>query len=90
MEVGMEADPEVKKAAKEFIDSALAARERLGYSAKVPKKAYGRAVEQATGVFERLRGSTVQSSRDHAAAPARGSQSGDSELGRRGRRLRSR
>jgi hypothetical protein len=69
MEVGMEADPEVKKAAKEFIDSALAARERLGYSAKISKKAYGRAVEQATHVFERLRGST----RPEVARPFRGS-----------------
>jgi hypothetical protein len=68
MEADMAADPEAKKAAKEFIDSALAARERLGYSAKVSKKSYGRAVEQATGVFERLRVSTVQSSRGHSAA----------------------
>ena len=86
----MAADPDVKKAAKKFIDSALAARARLGYSAKVSKKSYGRAVDQATDVFERLQGTTVQRSRDHAGAPARGSQSGDSELGRRGRRLRSR
>jgi hypothetical protein len=58
MEAGMAADPEVKKAAEEFIDGALAARERLGYSAKISKKAYRRAVKQATDVFERLRGST--------------------------------
>lgn len=90
MEVGMAADPDVQKAAKEFIDSALAARARLGYSAKVSKRSYRRAVDQATDVFERLQGTTVQRSRDHAWAPARGSQSGDSELGRQGRRLRSR
>jgi hypothetical protein len=71
MEVEMAADPEVRKAAKEFVDGALAARERLGYSAKVSKKSYGRAVEQATGVFERLRASTVQSSRNHSSAPTR-------------------
>jgi hypothetical protein len=90
MEVGMAADPDVKKAAKEFIDRALAERERLGYSSKVSKKSYGRAVDQATDVFERLQGTTVQSSPNHAAAPTRRSQPGDSELGRRGRRLRSR
>jgi hypothetical protein len=45
---------DVKKAAKEFIDSALAARARLGDSAKVSKRSYGRAVDQATDVFERL------------------------------------
>ena len=62
-------DLEAKKAAKAFIDGALAARERLGYSAKVSKKSYGRAVEQATSVFERLRGPTIQSSRDHSPGP---------------------
>jgi hypothetical protein len=72
------------------IDSALAARKQLGYSARISKKSYGRAVEQATDIFERLQGTTAQSSRDYAAAPARCSQSGHSELGRRGRRLRSR
>jgi hypothetical protein len=86
----MATDPEMKKTAKDFIDSALAERERLGYSSKISKKSYGRAVDQATHVFERLQATTVQSSRDRAAAPARGSQSGYSELGRRGQRLRPR
>jgi hypothetical protein len=63
----MATDPEVKKTAKDFIDSALAERERLGYSSKVSKKSYGRAVDQATDVFERLQATTVQSSRDRAA-----------------------
>jgi hypothetical protein len=70
MEVQMATDPEVKKTAKEFVDRALAARERLGYSAKVSKKSYGRAVDQATGVFERLRETTV-GAHGRSAAPAR-------------------
>jgi hypothetical protein len=64
----MAADPEVRKMAKDFIDSALAARGRLGYSAKVSKKSYGRAVDQATDVFERLRGTSVQPSGRHSGA----------------------
>jgi hypothetical protein len=67
MEVGMAAD--VQKAAKEFIDSALAARARLGYSAKVSKKSYGRAVDQATHVFERF----ARDDRPEVARPRRGS-----------------
>jgi hypothetical protein len=86
----MATDPEAKKTAEDFIDSALAERERLGYSSKISKKSYRRAVDQATDVFERLQAMTVQSSPDRAAPPARHSQSGYSELGRRGRRLRSR
>ena len=50
----MALDPDANKAAKEFIDSALAARGRLGYSVKVSKKSYGRAVAQAKSVFERF------------------------------------
>jgi hypothetical protein len=49
-------DADVSKTAKEFIDRALAARGRLGYSAKVSKKSYGRAVEQAADVFGALQG----------------------------------
>jgi hypothetical protein len=52
-------DPDVNKTAKEFIDRALAARGRLGYSTKVSKKSYGRAVEQAADVFEALRGTSA-------------------------------
>jgi hypothetical protein len=52
-------DPDASKTAKEFIDRALAARGRLGYSTKVSKKSYGRAVEQAADVFEALRGSST-------------------------------
>jgi hypothetical protein len=48
-------DPDVTKIAKAFIDGALAARERLGYSARVSKKSYRRAVDQAAFVFEDLR-----------------------------------
>jgi hypothetical protein len=70
MEVLMAADPEARKRAKDFIDSALAARGRLGYSAKVSKKSYGRAVDQAADVFERLRGTSVQpSDRRSGASP---------------------
>jgi hypothetical protein len=68
MEVLMAADPEVRKMAKDFIDSALAARGRLGYSAKISKKSYGRAVDRATDVFERLRGTSVQPSDRHSGA----------------------
>ena len=87
----MAADPDVKKAAKEFIDGALAARARD--SAIRRRSRRSRMDEPSTrqpDVFERLQGTTVQRSRDHAGALARCSQSGDSELGRRGRRLRSR
>jgi hypothetical protein len=66
----MGADPEAEKAAREFIDGALATRERLGYTAKVSRKSYRRAVEQATGVFERFRSSTLKNSRRHSTAPA--------------------
>jgi hypothetical protein len=66
----MSADPEAEKAAKEFIDGALAARERLGYTAKVSKKSYRRAVEQATGVFELLRSSTLKNPRRQSTAPS--------------------
>jgi hypothetical protein len=47
-------DADVTKTAKQFIDSALAARGHLGYSAHVSKKSYGRAVSQAASVFETL------------------------------------
>jgi hypothetical protein len=65
----MATDPDVREKAKEFIDSALAARERLGYSAKVSKKSYGRAVDRATGVFERLRSTTVGEVDPHPLGP---------------------
>jgi len=51
-------DPDVKKTAKEFIDAALAARGRLGYSTKVSRKSYGRAISQAASAFETLRRTT--------------------------------
>jgi hypothetical protein len=47
------------KAAKAFIDAALAAREHLGYSARVSKKSYGLAVTRAASVFEDLRTANV-------------------------------
>lgn len=53
------ADPEIEKAAKEYVDKALAERDRLGYSAKVPKKSYGRAVAQAADAFDRLARATA-------------------------------
>jgi hypothetical protein len=53
------AEPDAEKAAKEFIDGTLAARAQLGYSAKVSKRSYGRAVKRVAGVFERLR-TTIQ------------------------------
>jgi hypothetical protein len=68
MEVLMAADPEVRKTAKDFIDSALAARGRLGYSAKVSKKSYGRAIDQATAVFERWRGTSAAPADRHSGA----------------------
>ena len=52
-------DADVSKTAKEFIDRALAARGRLGYSAKISKKSYGRAVDQAADVFEALRATSA-------------------------------
>ena len=52
-------DPDVSKKAKEFIDRALAARGRLGYSTKVSKKSYGLAVDQAAGVFGALQGTSA-------------------------------
>lgn len=45
-------DSEAKKIAKEYIDSALAERRKLGYGARISKKSYGAAVERAAGVFE--------------------------------------
>jgi hypothetical protein len=52
----MASDSEVKKVAREYIDSAMAERRRLGYAAKVSRKSYGHAVDQAAGVFEKLHG----------------------------------
>jgi hypothetical protein len=52
-------DPDVSKTAKEFIDRALAARGRLGYSTKISKKSYGLAVDQVAGVFQALRGTSA-------------------------------
>jgi hypothetical protein len=50
----MAADRRTEKAARNFIDSALAERNRLGYTRKISKKSYGRAVDQAAEVFETL------------------------------------
>jgi hypothetical protein len=61
-------DADVSKTAKEFIDRALAARGRLGYSAKVSKKSYGRAVEQAADVFGALQAQELIS-RDALTGP---------------------
>jgi hypothetical protein len=52
-------DTDATKTAKAFIDAALAAREHLGYSARVSKKSYGLAVTQAASVFEDLRAVNV-------------------------------
>jgi hypothetical protein len=45
---------DANKAAKEYVDKALAERSRLGYKAAVPKKSRSRAVAQAADVFGRL------------------------------------
>jgi hypothetical protein len=50
----MAAPDEATKAAKEYVDKALAERSRLGYKAGVPKKSRSRAVAQAADVFDRL------------------------------------
>jgi hypothetical protein len=50
----MRTDGRATQAAKEYVDSALAERSRLGYTARISKKSYGRAVTQAAGVFARL------------------------------------
>jgi hypothetical protein len=50
----MRTDGRATQAAKEYVDSALAERSRLGYTARISKKSYGRAVAQAAGVFARL------------------------------------
>jgi hypothetical protein len=50
----MAARDEETKAAKEYVDKALAERSRLGYKADVPKKARSRAVAQAADVFGKL------------------------------------
>src|SRR5215204_5433532 len=54
-------DPDVNKSAEELIGRALAARGRLGYLAKISKKSYGRAVDQAADAFEVLRATCVTS-----------------------------
>ena len=46
---------EATKAAKEYVDKALAERNRLGYTKAVPKKSVSRAVAQAADVFTSLR-----------------------------------
>ena len=54
----MSRDPEPAEpvdAAKAYVDTILAERNRLGYSRKVAKKSYGQAVDRAAGVFETLR-----------------------------------
>lgn len=53
-------DADVTKKATEFIDSVFAARGRLGYSTRVSKKSYGRAVSQAACVFETLQGTKAE------------------------------
>jgi|tagenome__1003787_1003787.scaffolds.fasta_scaffold15179892_2 hypothetical protein len=50
----MAARDEFSKAAKEYVDKALAERSRLGYTANVSKKSYSRAVAQAADVFGKL------------------------------------
>jgi len=62
-------DADVTKKAKEFIDSVLAARGRLGYSTHVSKKSYGRAVSQAACVFETLQ-ETNADRKAHPLPPA--------------------
>jgi hypothetical protein len=52
------AEPEVEQTAKDFVDASLAARRDLGYSTRVSKKSYGRAVERVARVFDRLRQTT--------------------------------
>ena len=51
----MQGESHVKEAAKAYVDTVLAERDRLGYAAKIPKKSYGRAIDRAAGVFETLR-----------------------------------
>jgi hypothetical protein len=53
--------------AKAYIDGALAARGRLGYSARVSKKSYGRAVNRAASVFKTLQ----EVNRERKAPPTR-------------------
>jgi hypothetical protein len=50
----MSTDTSAEKVARDFVDGVLAERTRLGYTRKVSKKSYGRAVHQAAGVFSRL------------------------------------
>jgi hypothetical protein len=50
----MTARDDASKAAKEYVDKALAERSRLGYTANVPKKSVSRAVAQAADVFGKL------------------------------------
>jgi len=45
---------DANKAAKEYVDKALAERSRLGYTKSVPKKSVSRAVAQTADVFEKL------------------------------------
>jgi hypothetical protein len=45
---------DANKAAKEYVDKALAERSRLGYTTGVPKKSVSRAVAQTADVFEKL------------------------------------
>jgi hypothetical protein len=63
-------EADVTKKAQEFIDSALAARGRLGYSTRVSKKSYGRAVSQAALVFQTLQGTNAER-KAHPSPPAR-------------------
>ena len=49
------AEPAANEAARAYVDTILAERDRLGYSRKVAKKSYGQAVDRAAGVFETLR-----------------------------------
>ena len=53
---------DVAKAAKEYVDKALAERGKLGYKANVPKKSYNRAVAQAADVFGRLAATAPEAS----------------------------
>lgn len=45
---------DASKAAKEYVDKALAERSKLGYTRGVPKKSVSRAVAQAADVFGKL------------------------------------
>ena len=50
----MAARDEFSKAAKEYVDKALAERSKLGYTKGVPKKSISKAVAQAANALGKL------------------------------------